>query len=87
MPSYIHAVPALNAANVQMLNRTAAVWAALGNATRAAELLAYASSLLPHVLATRVAGQGYFACIYPDGSRVPGAINTQQIEKFLTEAK
>lgn len=71
VPSYIHAVPALNAANVQMLNRTAAVWAALGNATRAAELLAYASSLLPHVLATRVAGQGYFACIYPDGSRVP----------------
>jgi thiol:disulfide interchange protein DsbC len=24
---------------------------------------------------------------FADGSRVPGAINTQQIEKFLTDAK
>ena len=71
VPTYIHAVPSLNAANVGMLNRTAAIWLALGNASRAEELLSLAAALLPSVLATRVEGEGFFACVYPDGSRVP----------------
>ncbi len=38
-------VPSLNAANVYMMNRTAGVWAALGNTTRAAQLAQWAQQL------------------------------------------
>jgi hypothetical protein len=78
VPTYIHAVPSLNAANVRMLNRTAEIWAALGNASRAEALLAQAAGLLPHVLDMYVPPNangsepgGFFSCTYPDGSRVP----------------
>jgi hypothetical protein len=86
VPTYLHAVPALNAANVWMMNSTAAIWRALGNTTRADELSAAAEALLPLVLAQYARdnvtneGLGYFACLYPDGERV----GVQHCIDFLT---
>lgn len=71
VPTYIHRVPSLNAANVAMMTRAAGIWSALGNSTRAAELTARASALLPHVRSLYIAGTGVWACEQSDGSHVP----------------
>jgi hypothetical protein len=82
VPSYLHGVPALNAANVRMMDATADIWDALGNATRALELRASAASLLPAVLSLYVNGSGYWACAYPNGTLVP----VQHVIDFCTVA-
>jgi hypothetical protein len=70
VPTYLHRVPALNAANVAMMRRAGALWAALGNASRAATLRAAADALQPAVLALYRAGDGTWDCEYPGGARV-----------------
>ena len=69
VPTYLHAVPSLNAANVYMMRRVAEVWGALGNASRAAALQASAAALLPHVLAL-YNGDGTWNCQYPSAALV-----------------
>lgn len=71
VPTYIHKVPSLNAANVFMMNRTAALWAAAGNLTRAAYLQQQAAALLPLVMSLYYNSSGYWACEYLDGSLTP----------------
>ena len=71
VPTYMHAVPALNAANIYMLNRTADIWRALGNESRAAALIANATLMLNSVLQLYVADEGVWACEYPNGTKVP----------------
>jgi hypothetical protein len=83
VPSYLHGVPSLNAANVRMMRGAADVWAALGNASRAAELRASAAALLPAVLALYVPESGYWACAYPNGSAVP----VRHVVDFVTVAE
>jgi hypothetical protein len=70
VPTYIHAVPSFNAANVWMMRRVAHIQAANGNATRAAELRAAATRLLPAVLALYEPGQGVWDSLHRDGTRV-----------------
>jgi len=70
VPTYLHRVPALNAANVAMMRRTSALWEALGNASRAAALGAAADALQPHVMALYRSGDGTWDCEYPGGERV-----------------
>jgi hypothetical protein len=70
VPTYLHRVPALNAANVAMMRRVGELWGALGNASRAAELGAAADALQPHVLALYREGDGTWDCEYPSGARM-----------------
>jgi hypothetical protein len=68
VPTYIHVIPALNAANVYMLNRTAELYESFGvNASRAAYFRALALALTPKVLSLYVPPQGVWNCSYPAG--------------------
>ena len=86
VPSYLHGVPSLNAANIAMMRGAAGVWESLGsssNATRAAELRAGAAALLPAVLDLYVPGQGFWACAYPNSTTVP----VRHVVDFFTTAE
>ena len=82
VPTYLHCVPSLNAANVAMMQRAAAVWQALGNASRAAALQASAAALLPEVLALYRPGSGTWDCAYPGQQRV----NVRTVIDFIYTA-
>lgn len=88
VPSYLHGVPSLNAANVAMMRGAAGVWESLGpgssNATRAAELRAGAAALLPAALGLYMPGKGYWACAYPNSS-TPVAV--RHVIDFFTIAE
>ncbi len=70
VPTYIHEVASFNAANVWMMRRVAELQEAEGNKNRAEELRADANHLLPAVLALYEPGQGIWAALHRDGSRV-----------------
>lgn len=71
VPSYVGIVPSLNAANVFMMQQTAWLWQRLGQRRRAAELQKLAHELAGKVLGLYMGGQGYWACVHADGTRVP----------------
>lgn len=66
VPTYLHQVPSLNAANVAMMRRVGVIWGALGNTSRATYLDAAADALQPHVMGL-YAGDGTWDCQYPGG--------------------
>ena len=70
VPTYIHEVPSFNAANVWMMRRLAAIYAAEGNSGRAEELRSEAKTLLAAVLNLYEPGQGVFDSLHRDGTRV-----------------
>jgi len=70
VPTYIHQVPALNAANVWMMRRTAELYDRTGNTTRARQLRELAAELARGVLQLYIDGQGVWACRNPDGTTV-----------------
>jgi hypothetical protein len=70
-PSYIHGVPALNAANVYMLRKAAGYHRAAGNGKRADELEAKAEKLLPAVLSLYEPGEGVWSAMDNKGNKVP----------------
>ena len=72
VPSYIHAVPSLNAANVFMLSEMATVHKLLNgtDSAIAAKLTAMANKTLAAVIGLYVDGEGVFASLYPDGAKV-----------------
>jgi len=71
VPTYIHRVPSLNAANVWMLRRAARLLEASGQKVRAEELRSEAARLLPAVLDLYVPGDGVWYSLHRDGSKVP----------------
>ena len=71
VPTYIHAVPGLNAAYVGMLRSMAEIHAMLGHAEQAARYRADADRLAAAVLKELyLPGKGYWCSLYPDGTRV-----------------
>lgn len=70
VPTYVHAVPSLNAANVWMLRRVARYRELAGDVARAVELRASADALLPAVLELYLPGQGVWCSRHRDGQRV-----------------
>lgn len=70
VPTYIHEVPSLNAANIWMLRRTAALRASLGDAAGAARLQAQAETLVKPVLDLYEPGKGVWNSQHRDGKRV-----------------
>lgn len=70
VPTYIHEVPAFNAANVWMMRRVADIEEARNQPTRAAQLRAEAARLLPAVLDLYEPGQGVWDSLHRDGKRV-----------------
>lgn len=70
VPTYINEVPSFNAANVWMMRRAAEIQESEGNPARADELRAEAARLLPAVLALYEPGQGVWASLHRDGTRV-----------------
>jgi hypothetical protein len=84
VPTYLHGVPSLNAANIRMMDDAAAIWDLLGtNASRAAYLREESAKLLPLVLGMYQNGSGYWACVYPDGS----LHTVQHVIDFFTVAE
>ncbi|MCL5021276.1 MAG: hypothetical protein M1339_06415 [Bacteroidetes bacterium] len=82
VPTYTHEVASLNAANVWMMRRVAAIQEAMGNSKRAEELSSMADRLLPAVLKMYVPGKGYWDCVQPDGKRV----SVREVFDFTTTA-
>jgi hypothetical protein len=70
VPTYIHCVPSMNAANVWMMRSLARIRTARGEAHRARELNQLADNLAKEVLDLYVDGQGFWACELPDGKKV-----------------
>ena len=70
VPTYIHCVPSMNAANVWMMRSMARIRTARGEADRARELNQLADKLAKEVLDLYVDGQGFWACELPDGKKV-----------------
>jgi hypothetical protein len=67
VPSYVHVVPALQAANVDMLSWLAELRERQANSSGAAVLRSLASNITADLLAhLYVPGGGYYACMYPD---------------------
>ncbi|HSV48501.1 MAG TPA: hypothetical protein VLJ58_22120 [Ramlibacter sp.] len=69
-PSYIHRVASLNAGNVYLLRRVAALLQAAGQAARADALRAEAQRQLDAVLQLYLPGDGVWQAEHLDGSRV-----------------
>ena len=70
VPTYIHCVPSMNAANVWMMRSMARIRTARGEADRARELNHLADKLAKEVLDLYVDGQGFWACELPDGKKI-----------------
>jgi hypothetical protein len=70
VPTYIHRVPSMNAANVWMMRSMARIRTARGEADQARELNQLADKLAKEVLSLYVDGQGFWACAMPDGKKV-----------------
>lgn len=70
VPTYIHQVPSLNAANVWMMRRTAELHDRIGNALRARQLRELAAELAVEVLQLYIEGQGVWSCRQPNGTAV-----------------
>ena len=71
VPTYVHGVAALAAANTWMLRETAALRRAAGNATRAADLEALAETTSAAALGLMDDTRGFFHAAYPDNTTVP----------------
>jgi len=82
VPTYTHEVASLNAANVWMMRRVAAIQEEMGNRKRAEGLRAMADKLLTAVLKLYVQGKGYWDCVQPDGKRV----SVREVFDFTTTA-
>ena len=70
VPTYIHRVPSMNAANIWMMRSMARIRAARGEADRALDLNNLADQLAEELLGLYVDGQGFWACQLPDGKKV-----------------
>jgi hypothetical protein len=70
VPTYIHRVPSMNAANVWMMRSMARIRTARGEVDQARELNQLADKLAKEVLSLYVDGQGFWACEMPDGKKV-----------------
>ncbi|HMD85202.1 MAG TPA: hypothetical protein VKO18_10955 [Terriglobia bacterium] len=69
VPTYIHAVASLNAANVGMMRAFADLTESRGEGGEAAQLRKEAKHLAAAVLRLYVPGQGVWDCLQPDGKR------------------
>lgn len=70
LPQYTNMVVSLNAGNVWMMREIADLQNRSGNASEAGTLTTAATSLVPHVLALYVNGQGVWNCQHDDGTLV-----------------
>ena len=70
VPTYIHFVPSMNAANVWMMRSVANIRKARGESDRVADLNRLADRLAKEVLNLYIDGQGFWACRMTDGSKV-----------------
>jgi hypothetical protein len=70
MPTYIHGVTSLNAANVGMMRAFASLIEWKGDRSEAAQLREDAKDLAIAVLRMYVPGQGVWDCLQPDGKRI-----------------
>ena len=70
VPTYIHRVPSMNAANVWMMRSMARIRTVRGEADQARELSQIADSLAKELLSLYVDGKGFWACEMPDGKKV-----------------
>jgi hypothetical protein len=70
-PSYIEGVPSLNAANIYMLENTAAYHEQTRDSSRAGILRVKAKTLLPFVLSLYSPGQGVWDALDTAGNKVP----------------
>lgn len=70
-PSYIQGVPALNAANVYMLRKTAEYNELMGKKERAKDLKMKAERLLPVILSLYEPGEGVWSAMDDKGNKVP----------------
>jgi hypothetical protein len=71
VPTYIHEVPSLNAANIWMMRQMAKIDELNHDKGQADKLRADAATLLPQVLALYEPGQGCWDSLHRDGTRVP----------------
>ncbi len=69
--SYTHEVASINASNVWNLRELASLYDHLGDGESATSLRAEASEFAVEVLDLYCAGQGFFVCRQPDGTRIP----------------
>lgn len=71
IPSYIHKVPFLNAANVWMMRSLAQLYLSRGAVAKSRALNVSATKLSNEIKGLYVNGKGYWQCLYPDGKLVP----------------
>lgn len=70
VPTYIHRVPSMNAANVWMMRTLAHIRAERGEDDHARELNRLADQLAEEVLGLYVEGKGFWNCELPDSKKV-----------------
>jgi hypothetical protein len=70
VPTYIHKVPSFNAANVWMMREYAGILDSAGNHTEASELRREADDMVKAVMTLYEPGQGVWASVHRDGTRV-----------------
>jgi len=71
IPTYIHKVPFLNAANVWTMRSLAQLYSSRGEIAKSRELNASAAELSNEIKDLYVNGKGYWQCLYPYGKFVP----------------
>lgn len=71
VPTYIHCVPSMNAANVWMMRSLAKIKGAGAGSWSAEQLNQLADQLAAEVLGLYVEGQGFWSCEMPSGEKVP----------------
>lgn len=71
VPSYIHKVPFLNAANIWMMRSLAQLYSSRGGIAKARDLNLSATKLSQEVKGLYTNGKGYWQSLYPDGKLVP----------------